>query len=270
MLSFTPNNAKIANLVAALTFFLALLLNALANSIPLNGLSTGAISDTFENYFAPAGFTFSIWALIYSLLAGYVVWRLTNLKQSDDHPKNRFLYRVDLAFIISNIANALWIISWHYLSFYLSLAMMLGILISLAYINLQFKGDQDVVTIPFRIYFGWIIIATVANITTMIVADANSFRWLWNGGEVSEQILTIIILLITILLGNLIIFRQKDPYLGGVIVWSLGGIFARHRMNLPDFGITGVANMALFGIILTILMVLFTLRKKISKLIIKS
>jgi hypothetical protein len=41
-------------------------------------------------------------------------------------------------------------------------------------------------------------------------------------------------------------------------------------MNLPDFGITGVANMALFGIILTVLMVLLTLRKNIGKLIRKS
>jgi hypothetical protein len=270
MLNFTSQKAKIINLVAALTFFLALLLNGLANLLPINGLSTGVISDTYENYFAPAGFTFSIWAVIYSLLAGYVIWRLKNFRQSEDHPKNRFLYRVDIAFIFTNLANALWILSWHYLSFYLSFVMMVVILFSLAYINLQFKGDQDISTIPFRVYFGWIIIATVANLTTVIVADANAYRWLWNGGEVSEQLLTILILLITILLGNLIIFRQKDPFLGGVIVWSLIGIFARHRMNLPDFGITGIANMALFGIILTIFMVLFTLRKKISKLIIKS
>jgi hypothetical protein len=270
MFKFTAQKARIINLVAATTFFLALILNSLANLLPINGLSTGVISDTYENYFAPAGFTFSIWALIYALLAGYVIWRLKNLKQSEDNPNNRFLYQVDVAFIISNIANALWILSWHYLSFYLSFLMMVVILVCLAYINLQFKGDQDITTIPFRVYFGWIIIATVANLTTVIVADANTYYWLWNGGEVSEQILTIIILLITILIGNLIIFRQKDPFVGGVIIWSLIGIFARHRLNIPNFGITGVANMALFGIILTIFMVLFTLRKKISKLIIKS
>jgi hypothetical protein len=270
MLNFSPQKAKIMNLVAAITFFLALVLNGLANILPINGLSTGVISDTYENYFAPAGFTFSIWAVIYSLLAGYVIWRLKNLQLTEDNPNNRFLYHVDVAFSISNLANALWILAWHYLSFYLSVGLMVVILLSLAYINLQFKKDQHLSTIPFRVYFGWIIVATVANITTMIVADANSFRWLWNGGEVSEQLLTIIILLITILLGNIIIFRQKDPFVGGVIIWSLIGIFARHRMNLPDFGITGVANMALFGIILTVLMVLLIIRKNISKLIIKS
>jgi hypothetical protein len=270
MLHFTPQKAKIMNLVAAMTFFLALLLNGLANLIPINGLSTGVISDTYENYFAPAGFTFSIWAVIYSLLAGYVVWRLKNLPSSEDNPNNRFLYHVDIAFSVSSLANALWILAWHYLSFYLSFVLMIVILVSLAYINLQFKKDQHISTIPFRVYFGWIIVATVANITTMMVADANSFRWFWNGGEVSEQLLTIIIVLITILLGNVIIVRQKDPFIGGVIIWSLVGIFARHRMNLPEFGITGVANIALFGMILTVLIVLFTLRKNINKLIIKS
>jgi hypothetical protein len=270
MLNFTPKKAKVINLVAAMTFFLALLINGLANILPINGLSTGVISDNYENYFAPAGFTFSIWALIYSLLAGYVLWRLKHLSHVEDNPKNRFLYRIDIAFIISNVANVLWILSWHYLSFYLSVVMMILILLSLSYINLQFKGDQDITTIPFRVYYGWIIIATVANITTMIVADANAFRWLWNGGEVSEQIMTMIMVLITILLGNTIILRQKDIYVGGVVVWSLIGIFSRHRINLPDFGITGVANMALFGIILTVLMILFTLRKKLTKLILKS
>jgi hypothetical protein len=270
MLNFTPKKAKVINLVAAMTFFLALVINGLANILPINGLSTGLISDNYENYFAPAGFTFSIWGLIYSLLAGYVGWRLKNLNESEDHPKNRFLYRVDIAFIISNIANALWILSWHYLSFYVSVSMMILILVSLSYINLQFKGDQDISTIPFRVYYGWIIIATVANITTTIVADANAYRWLWNGGEVSEQLLTIIMLLITIFLGNFIVFRQKDPFVGMVIVWSLVGIFSRHRLNLPEFGITGVANMALLGIILSILMIFFILRKKIRKLIIKS
>jgi hypothetical protein len=269
MFTFTQQKAKFMNIVAAISFFLALLLNGLANILPINGLNTGVISDTYENYFAPAGFTFSIWAVIYSLLAGYVIWRLKNLQRSDDNPNQRFLYRVDIAFSISSLANALWILSWHYLSFYLSLVWMVVILCSLIYINLQFKGDKHISTIPFRVYFGWIIIATVANITTVIVADANSFRWLWNGGEVSEQLLTIIILLITILLGNVIIFRQKDPFVGGVIIWSLIGIFARHRMNLPDFGITGVMNMALFGIILSILMVLLTLRKKNNRIIIK-
>jgi hypothetical protein len=270
MLHFTPQKSKIMNLVAAMTFFLALLLNGLANILPINGLGTGVISDTYENYFAPSGFTFSIWAVIYSLLAGYVVWRLKNLQPSEDNPNNRFLYRVDIAFSISSLANALWILAWHYLSFYLSFVLMVVILISLAYINLQFKKDQHISTIPFRVYFGWIIVATVANITTMVVADSNSFTWLWNGEKGSEQLITIIILSITILLGNVIIFRQKDPFVGGVIIWALIGIFARHQINLSDVGIASVANMALFGIILTGLMVLLTLRKNINKLIRKS
>jgi hypothetical protein len=270
MFNFTQQKAKIMNVVAAITFFLALLLNGLANILPINGLNTGVISDTYENYFAPAGFTFSIWAVIYSLLAGYVIWRLKNLPSSEDNPNNRFLYHVDIAFSVSSLANALWILSWHYLSFSLSLVWMLVILLSLAYIQLQLKGDHDITTVPFRIYFGWITVATVANTTTLIVANANAFRWLWNGGEVSEQLLTIVILLVTIIIGNVTIIRQKDPYYGAVIVWSLLGIFVRHRLNLPDFGITGVANMALFGMILSILTTVFILRKKISKLFIKS
>ena len=50
--------------VVAATIF-ALTLNILANALPLNGQSTGDISDRFPVYFVPAGYVFSIWGVIY-------------------------------------------------------------------------------------------------------------------------------------------------------------------------------------------------------------
>lgn len=269
-MKFTKQNARMINIASAVAFFLALTLNGLANLLPINGLETGVISDTYANYFAPIGLTFSIWAVIYIALAIYVGWRLKNLHQLDETPMNRHLFKIDIAFTISSIANAGWILAWHYLQFPLSLVLMLILFASLIFINLSFRGDLSLPTIPFRIYFGWITVATVANITTMIVADANAYRWIWNGGEVSQQIMTTIILIITILIGVVTIIRQKDIYYGGVIVWALLGIYLRHTVNLPTFGIVGVANTALIGMILAFIAILWTLRKNIYKIIKKS
>ena len=42
-------------LVAVLT------VNYLANALPINGKTTGELSDAYPNVFVPAGLTFSIW-----------------------------------------------------------------------------------------------------------------------------------------------------------------------------------------------------------------
>jgi hypothetical protein len=269
-LMYQPHRAKIMNLVSAFAFFVTLTLNALANLLPINGLQTGQISDTYANYFAPASITFSIWGLIYAALAVYVAWRLRYFNQASDTPENRHLFKIDVLFAITSLANGGWIIAWHYLQFPLSLLLMVVILVALIIINLAFKGDRGIQTIPFRLYFGWITVATVANVTTMIVADANQYRWIWNGGEVSQQLMTIIILFVTIAIGNLTIVKFKDGVYGAVIIWALLGIYLRHTLNLPNFGIRGVANTALFGMIITLLTMMIVYRKYLYKLIPKS
>lgn len=55
-------------ITVAVTYLIMVIVNALANILPINGIDTGAISDSYPNLFAPAGLTFSIWGVIYLLL----------------------------------------------------------------------------------------------------------------------------------------------------------------------------------------------------------
>jgi hypothetical protein len=52
-------NIKWLKVIAAATFILMVTVNALANILPINGIETGAVSDSYPNLFAPAGITFS-------------------------------------------------------------------------------------------------------------------------------------------------------------------------------------------------------------------
>lgn len=53
-----------------LVFFVGVIIvNVLAVTLPLGGNSTGEISDKYKTYMTPAGYAFSIWSLIYLLLA---------------------------------------------------------------------------------------------------------------------------------------------------------------------------------------------------------
>ena len=66
--SISINVLAFINLAA---FLAVIVFNTLANSLPLNGRGTGELSDIYPNLFVPAGLTFSIWGLIYILLAGF-------------------------------------------------------------------------------------------------------------------------------------------------------------------------------------------------------
>ena len=52
-----------------------IVVNALASALPLNGQTTGEISDRFDVYFVPAGYVFSIWGLIYVGLLAFSVYQ---------------------------------------------------------------------------------------------------------------------------------------------------------------------------------------------------
>lgn len=75
----------------AVTYVLMIILNALANIIPINGITSGGVSDFYENLFAPAGITFSIWGVIYLLLLLYVVYQF-GIFQKEANPIREDLF----------------------------------------------------------------------------------------------------------------------------------------------------------------------------------
>jgi hypothetical protein len=98
----------IVNLVA---FVGVVVVNALATTIPLGGMSTGQLSDLYPNLFVPAGLTFSIWGVIYLLLAIYVIYSIVySLGRME--PGSTFMEKSAVLFLISCVANAGWIFSW--------------------------------------------------------------------------------------------------------------------------------------------------------------
>jgi benzodiazapine receptor len=48
--------------------------NVLANSLPINGMTTKQVSDLYPSMFTPEGFTFSICGVIYLALICFVVY----------------------------------------------------------------------------------------------------------------------------------------------------------------------------------------------------
>ena len=68
------NRDTLRQVLVILGVMAVIVVNILANALPLNGLDTGEISDRFDIYFVPAGYVFSIWVLIYLGLLTYAIF----------------------------------------------------------------------------------------------------------------------------------------------------------------------------------------------------
>jgi hypothetical protein len=226
-------------LLVAVTFLVMIAVNALANILPINGQSTGAVSDAYGNLFAPAALTFAVWGLIYLLLAAFTFAQFGFLSRQKNEISAEALNRIGLYFSLSSIANAIWIISWHYEVLPVSMVLMLVILVCLIMIILEMKKenardpftwrDTILLGLPFSVYFGWITVATIANATTLLVS------WGWNGFGLSETVWTVIILVVGMLIGLITMLRNKDIPYGLVLVWAYAGILIKHTSPAPGF-----------------------------------
>ncbi len=212
-------------LLNVLGFIGTLVLNALANALPINGKNTGELSDQYPNLFTPAGLTFSIWGLIYLLLAVFCVYQGKDLfsNRKEDLP---FVQRIGPLFLVSCLANMSWILAWHYEHVTLSLLIMLVIFSSLLGIYLRLdigkapvRGQEKyLVHLPFSVYLGWITVAMIANVTAWLVNTG------WYGGSFPEETWAIIMVITATLITVFVLSKRRDVAYSLVIIWALAGI----------------------------------------------
>lgn len=242
--------SSLVPIVAALTYVLMVTINALANILPIAGMNTGAVSDSYPNLFAPAGLTFSIWGLIYLLLAMYCIFQFF---AKDQRPLRS---RIGLIFSVSSVANTLWIFTWHYQYIGLSVVLMLVILVSLIWINrLIVEQKQDTsfywtVRLPFSVYFGWITVATIANVTTFLV-DLG-----WSGAPFSQSFWTALVLVVGLVIGLAWGLPNKDRGYLLTLIWAFLGILIKHTSIFASAYLSVIITVSLCMVALTLAVVL--------------
>ncbi|MBK5201974.1 MAG: tryptophan-rich sensory protein [Spirochaetaceae bacterium] len=214
-------------ILVVLTFIIMIVTNVLANTLPLNGMNTGVVSDSYPNLFAPAGITFAIWGVIYLLLGMFSFYQL-GIINKNDNISSELLNKIGIIFSISSIINTIWIFTWHYKIIPLSMIFMIGLLVCLIKIVNAIKEEKLstkeklFVKVPFSIYFGWITVATIANATVLLVSLN------WNAFGISESIWTVIIIIIGAIIGILTLLTNKDYFYGLVFIWAYYGIIIKH------------------------------------------
>lgn len=216
-----------AKVLVTVTFVVMVATNYLANALPLNGRQTGEISDAYGNLFAPAGITFAIWGLIYAALAMHVLyhWGLFHSAGSQNGP---LLRRIGILFSVSSLANTAWVFAWHYDQILISTLLIIGILVLIAMIVVTLRDaslttrEHWLVRVPFSVYFGWITVATVANITVWLVSVG------WDGFGIQSEVWAVIIIAVAAAIGTLTMLRHRDIAYGLVLLWAFAGILLKH------------------------------------------
>jgi hypothetical protein len=216
---------RIGNIV----FFLAAVtVNVLANAIRIGGKSTGELSDAIPNLFVPAGLTFAIWGVIYLLLLIFILYQARGLVRTDERGTNA-VEGIGVIFIVSCIANAAWIFTWHYALVGLALIIMLVLLACLIGIYLGLRIGKERVSLteklcvhlPFSVYLGWITVATIANVTALLVTLG------WDGFGLGEIFWTVLMIIVAALIALLSLVLRRDIAYSLVIAWAILGIYLK-------------------------------------------
>jgi translocator protein len=221
-------NKKLLSIAQTILFAVMIAVNAMANIVPINGYNTGEISSMFPNLFVPAGFTFSIWSVIYLLLlsyvivSGYILW-----KGDEKHLLMPYVKSIAITFLITCVLNCAWILSWHYLQVVLSLIIMLWFLRTLILIYQKMQLHRTLITgfqlwtlyTPFVVYLAWICVATIANSTALLVHIQ------WNSFGLPEWMWSCIMIVIAFLLTAGFAYWRGELAFGLVTAWALYGIY---------------------------------------------
>ena len=244
-------NHKLNAFLNLLGLILVITINALANILPINGYNTGQISGFYPNYFVPAGFTFGIWGIIYILLIGFVVFSLAVSFAKIDEASRNVISAISFPFQVTCLLNAGWIIAWHYLQLGFSLFIMIGLLVFLIRIFLRLQ-KQTVslkpvysfwIQQPFVVYLAWICVATIANVTALLVGIG------WQGGPISPANWSILMMLVAFGLGSYFTVGLKKYGYTLVLSWAFFGIYSNQVNLVRSVGYTALfASSALLAL----------------------
>jgi hypothetical protein len=240
---------RVWSILTIATIVGAIVINAISNVYPINGLNVGAISNTvFAGVvITPANYAFAIWGVIYLGIIAFGIYQLSP-------SRNRVLVqKLRIPLISASLFQSLWVFQFLLRNFWLSVVLMIGILISLAIAFLEIyqpthrlsRLDKWLIQIPFSVYFGWISVATIVNIATALYSNK------WDGSGISPTVWTIILSVIAATIAGIITIRYRDVAFTAVIVWALVAIAVRQASQLAISSTTvalaiGLIMLALF------------------------
>jgi len=260
------NKVRGLAILNVISFISHLVVTYLTQTKSINTKDVGEISDLYRTLVTPAGFTFAIWGIIYTYLSIFCVYHIVMAyKRNKDNGANKDTHRIGYLFFVNNFATAAWLIAWTHEQLLLSVLLILLQLSTLIFIHrrlhihsrLRNPGAKISTELPLSLYFGWISLATIANISSWLKASG------WNAWGIAESYWAGVMIFIATIIGVLMILRRRNILFGLVFMWGFYGIIsALDARDMTEY--TLVSSIAWGGIIIMGLCVVIQIAKGIA------
>src|SRR5687768_4463716 len=201
----------------------------------LGGGDTGAISDRYPTLVTPAGYSFTIWTLIYLGMIAFSIYQML--------PANLSKFRaVRSLYIFSCALNCAWLYFWHageiVICFFIILALA-GVLLAINYYVRQPRSPVEslVTNAPFGLYFGWVTAAALVNFAIMLKFLNVELT------PTAESAVAVALILIAALLAVIVRMRLANYLYPVAVAWALTAIAVKQS------GQTAVVVAAAAGVV---------------------
>ncbi|MCE7066934.1 TspO/MBR family protein [Dyadobacter sp. CY326] len=227
-----------------LAFVVTLIVNYLSNTGVFNNATMATVSAEYQNFFTPSGYAFSIWGVIYIGLAVFIFYQSKGLFNDKRAPE--IVSKIGWLFVISCIANCLWIIAWLYDYTGASVLIMVVLLASLLGIVIRTRMELDLISLrrialewwPFALYVGWITVALIANVAAYLT------KIKWDGFGLSAETWTIIMICVGGLVQLLLTWNRNLREAALVGAWGITAVATANWDENRAIAFTAVAVVA--------------------------
>ncbi|WP_234735085.1 tryptophan-rich sensory protein [Tellurirhabdus bombi] len=251
-------NDRLRQFLVVFTIISVLIMNYLSQTLPIGGQTNGQVSDRFHTDFTPAGYAFSIWSIIYLGLFCFAIYQL--LPSQRTNPRFR---ATGLLVIINGILNCLWLVAFQNEYFSTSVLIIFGMVLTALGINLGLRlgaretpqdealikevstAEKWLARVPFAIYFGWLTVASIANVSVWLLANG------WSGWGLDTQTWSEIMMVGGLMIGLFTFIRIRSYAYLLVFTWAYIAIAVEQQPNgsVPHVAIAGAAIAAVVALI---------------------
>lgn len=225
-------NDRLRQFCVVFSIITLIVMNYLSNVGAFGGKTNKEISDKYHTLITPAGYAFSIWGIIFLGLLAFAVYQ--GLGTQRTNPRFR-----DIGWwvVLNAVCNAIWSPLFNNEQIGIALVVILVMLFSLVIIEQRLleqkhgpivSADPDntlpessasstqtwLARIPFSIYFGWLTVATILNVTVYLKSTDFSLMGL------SEQTWAVAMLIVGVAVGTVVFNRFRSVAYILVFAWA--------------------------------------------------
>ncbi|TAE29410.1 MAG: tryptophan-rich sensory protein [Cytophagales bacterium] len=216
-----------------------IVMNYLSNVRAFATTTNADISRKYETLITPAGYAFAVWGVIFLGLLAFAVFQA--LPSQRENPRFR---AVGPWVILNAVGNAIWSPIFNNEKIGLALIVILVMFVSLLLVMDGLRVGREQVRkretwlarVPFAIYFGWLTVATILNVTVYLKSTGFNLNVLPEYGWAAA------VLVVAFIVGVFLFNRYRSAAYILVFAWAYAAIALKQEAipYVPLFAWVGV------------------------------